>query len=127
MDSGELQTFCFTRHEWGINSSPYVALTAIKTIVAENPTGASYMTLNAVEDNRYMDDMLLACDSLTDLKTVASESRALFASRGFALRKWMANSDATSILSTISKIDLAKDIVEVDLGSQPFPDSKASG
>ena len=127
MDSGELQTFCFTRHVWGINSSPYVALTAIKTIVAENPTGASYMTLNAVEDNRYMDDMLLACDSLADLKTVASESRALFASRGFALRKWMANSDATSILSTIPKSDLAKDIVEVDLGSQPLPDSKALG
>ena len=85
------------------------------------------MTLNAVEDNRYMDDMLLARDSLTDLETVASESRALFASRDLALLKWMANSDATSVLNNIPKSDLAKDIAEVDLASQPLPDSKALG
>ena len=30
VDSGEIQTYCFTRHVWGINSSPYVTLTAIK-------------------------------------------------------------------------------------------------
>ena len=112
-------------NKWGTNSSSYVALTAIKTIIAETPTGASNMTLNAVENNRYMDDMLLACDFLADLETVASESRALFASLEFALRKWTANSDATSILNIIPKSDLAKDIVDVDLGSQPLPDSTA--
>ena len=47
------------------------------------------MTLMAIETNRYMDDMLLACDSLSDLATIASESSHLLASRGFKLRKWI--------------------------------------
>ena len=127
VDSGEMQTYCFTRHVWGINSSPYVALTAIKNVISENPTGASNITLNAIEFNRYMDDMLLACDTLSELETIASESRTLFDSRGFALRKWIANSHALSILQNIPKNDLARNIIGVDLGSQPLPDSKALG
>ena len=127
IDSGEVQTYSFTRHVWGINSSPYVALTAIKTVVSENPTGASCMTLNTIEDNRYMDDMLLACNSLADLETIVKEARELFASRGFSLRKWIANSEASSILTNIPKGDLAKNIAEIDLGSQPLPNSKALG
>ena len=127
VDSGEIQTYCFTRHVWGINSSPYVALTAIKNAVFENPTGASNITLNAIEFNRYMDDMLLACDTLSELETIASESRTFFDSRGFALRKWIANSHALSKLQNIPKNDLARNIIEVDLGSQPLPDSKALG
>ena len=87
IDIEENQTFCFTRHVWGINSTPYITLTAIINVVNENVTGASQMTLMAVEENRYMNDMLLACDSLSDLATIASESRQLFASRGFKLRK----------------------------------------
>ena len=74
-----------------------------------------------------MDDMLLACDTLSELETIASESRTLFDSRGFALRKWIANSHALSILQNIPKNDLARNIIEVDIGSQPLPDSKALG
>ena len=87
VDSGEIQTYCFTRHVWGINSSPYVALTAIKNVVSENPTGASNITLNTIELNRYMDDMLLACDTFSELKTIASESITLFDSRGDSLNE----------------------------------------
>ena len=83
IDIGENQTFCFTRHVWGINPSPYIALTAKKNVVNENVTGACQMTLMAIEENRYMDDMQLACDSLSDLATIASEFRQLFASRRF--------------------------------------------
>ena len=85
------------------------------------------MTLMAIEENRYMDDMLLACDSLSDLATIANESRQLFASRGFKLRKWITNSEATCSLHDVPKCDLARGVGEVDLGSQPLPDSKALG
>ena len=34
--SGEIQIFRFTRHVWGINSSPYVALMALNRLVADN-------------------------------------------------------------------------------------------
>ena len=51
IDGGETKVFRFTRHVWGINSIPYVALSALKRLVAKNPTDASPMTLNAVTQN----------------------------------------------------------------------------
>ena len=43
------------------------------------------------------------------------------------MRKWVANSNAESILSEIPKSDLASNISEIAIGSQPMPDSKALG
>ena len=82
--------FRFTRHVWGINSSPYVALLALNRLVEENPTNASKLTLNAIENNRYIDDILLASDSLSDLEIVAKESIDLMESCGFGfLKPWI--------------------------------------
>ena len=41
MNSGAIQIFRFTRHVWGINFSPYVALVALNRLAADNPTHAS--------------------------------------------------------------------------------------
>ena len=41
------------RDVWGINSSSFVALLAIKLLVIENPTNASRLALNAVTNYRY--------------------------------------------------------------------------
>ena len=67
MDSGEIQIFRFTRHVWGINSSPYVALMALNRLVADNPTHASMVTLNVITQNRYMDDLLFAGGTSSDV------------------------------------------------------------
>ena len=72
---------------WGINSSPYVALMALNRLAADNPTHASMMTLNGITQNRYMDDLLFAGDTLSDVETFAREGIELFESRGFKLRK----------------------------------------
>ena len=69
--------------------------------MAENPTGASQLTLNAVEEHRYMDDVLFAGDTLSNAKTFAREGMELFQSRGFKLRKWVANSNAKPVLQQI--------------------------
>ena len=119
--------FRFTRHVWGINSSPYVALLALNRLVEENPSNASKLTLNAIESNRYMDDILLASDSLSDLEIVAKESIVLMESRGFKLRKWVSNCHAKSILLKVPRCDLASSVSEIDLESQPLPNSKALG
>ena len=74
LDGGEPQVFRFSRHVWGINSSPYVALLTIKHLITENPTNASDRTLNAIDKNRYMDDILFTSDSLLDLETMSRES-----------------------------------------------------
>jgi len=55
-DNGSPQIFRFTMHVWGINSSLYVALLVLKSLVSENPTNASQLTLQVIESFRYMDD-----------------------------------------------------------------------
>ena len=92
IDEGEIQILKFTRHVWGVNSSPYIALFAIEKLFAENLTNISNLTLPVVETNRYMDDLLLSFESLEDLETVSCESVLLFQSRGFKLR--VCNSDS---------------------------------
>ena len=127
INNGIVQIYRFTRHVWGINSSPFVALMAIKRLVEENPTNAGQLTLKAVKNNRYMDDILLACTFFNELQTIASEAVDLFRSRGFKLRKWVANSHAKEILWDIPKTDLAPSLGEVEIDCDPLPDSGTLG
>ena len=83
--------------------------------------------LTAIENNRYMDNLLLATDSLDDLVTISQQAAELFQSRGFKLRKWVANSVSKSVLSGIPSCDLGPSIRRIDLDSQLMPDSKALG
>ena len=82
----DVQVYRLTRHVWGINSSPFVALLAIKRLIDESPTNACEATLQALLNNRYMDDMF-ASSSFEDLRVIASEGIELFGSHGFKLRK----------------------------------------
>ena len=127
LDRGEIQRYRFTRHVWGINSSAYIALLAIERLILENPTAASQLTLSMIENNRYMDDMLMTSESLTDFEMITRESMSLFESRGFKLRKWVANGLSKSILSNIPQSELGSSIREIDLGSHPMPDCRALG
>ena len=127
LEAGTPQVFRFSRHVWEINSSPYAALLAIKTLISEDPTSASDVTLSVVDKNRYMDDVLYSNNSLSELEKVARESTALFNSRGFKPRKWISNSCAKAILTEIPQCDLAPSISEVTIGAEPMPDSKSLG
>ena len=110
IDNGHLQVFRFCRHVWRINSSPYVALFAIEKLINENPTGADQMTLTAIETKRYMDDLLLSYGSLSNLELVSRQSIALFKSRGFQLRKWVANGLSKARLMSIHQQVLGSNI-----------------
>jgi len=80
-----------------------------------------------MERNCYMDDLLLSSDSLTDLETLSEESVRLFESRGFKLRKWVANGQSKSILLKVPQCDLETNIQEIDFVAEPMPDSTALG
>ena len=127
MDRGEIQILRFTRYVWGINSSPYVALMALNRLAADKPTRASMLTLNAITQNRYMDDLLFANDTLSDVETFAREGIELFESRGFKLRKWVTNDHAKSVFHQVPQCDHASSVGRIDIGSQPLPDSTALG
>ena len=105
----EVKVYRFTRHVWGINSSPFIALWAIKRLVSENPTGAGEATLQAVLNNRYMSDMSFASNSFEELCVLLPSKALSFGSRGFKLRKWVANrhSIKLNILNKVSHCDLA--------------------
>ena len=64
---------------------------------------------------------------MENLKLIIKEGLDLFSSRGFKLRKWVANCHAKEILSCVPQCDLATGVTEVDLGSDPLPDSKTLG
>ena len=70
-----------------------------------------------------MDDVLFAGDTLSDAETFAREGMELFQSRGFKLRKWVANSNAKPVLQQIPLCDRASSVGKIDIGSQPLPDS----
>ena len=110
LDGGETQVFRFTRHVWGINSSPCVALLAFKRLVVENPTCASQAIINVVKHNRYMDGILFASETLSN----ADEGTKLFKSRGFRQRKWVTNSHAKPVLLRVPRCDRATSVGRID-------------
>ena len=64
ISKGELQPYKFTRHVWGIVSSPYIACAAIRKTAEENPTNASSYTTDTIRNCMYMDDLLFSTDTL---------------------------------------------------------------
>ena len=122
---GETEVFWFSRYVWGITSSPYIALHAIQRLIDENPTNACQLALKVIENNRYMDDLLITAEPLADIEVISPESKSVFECRGFKLRKWPVNHLAKPVLLNIPKCDLGSSIREADLGSNPMPDSKA--
>ena len=88
LDKGKVQLYRFTRHVWGINSGLFIELFASGRLIAKNPKNACTIALMAVENNWFMDELLLAFDLLSDLKKIPCELSSLFESRGFKLRKW---------------------------------------
>ena len=127
--NGKLKPYKFTRHVWGVVSSPYIACRSIREIAKENPTNASNPTLHAIQHCMYMDDLLVSTDTLEEAETIAIESINLLASRGFQLVKWTANQAAKSVLANVDKNKLASSVRTIDLkkDEDPLPQFKAVG
>ena len=96
-------------------------------MIDENPTNASRLTFEVIENNRYVDNLLITAEFLADIEVISRESKSLFESRSFGLCECLANHLAKPILLSIPKCDVGSNIREIDLGSNPKPDSKALG
>ena len=124
---GQLQVFRFTRHVWGINSSSYVALCAIKHILLENPTNVDNKTLTAISENRTWMTFSLLQTLCKNLRLYHVSLLNFLIVVGLNCANGFTNSCASSILSHIPKCDLAISVNEIVIGSEPMPDSKALG
>ena len=100
---------------------------ALNRLAADNPTHASMVTLNAITQNIYMDDLLFAGDTLSNVETFARKGIEVFESRGFKLRKWVTNGHAKSVLLQVPQCDHAPSVGKIEIGSQTLPDSTALG
>ena len=127
--TGKLEPYKFTRHVWGVVSSPYISCLAIRKTAEENHTNASVLTLDTIRNSMYMDDLLFSTHTLEEARTVALESIELLASRGFQLVKWTSNKQAKSALTEISKDKLAASIRTINLQTEAdtLPEFKAVG
>ena len=63
-------TYRFTRHPWGVKSSPFIASFAIQKTLDDNATGASDLTFDTIRKNIYMDDLMFSVDSLDEAKSL---------------------------------------------------------
>ena len=127
--TGKLEPYKFTRHVWGVVSSPYISCLAIRKTAEENHTNASVLTLDTIRNSMYVDDLLFSTHTLEEARTVALESIELLASRGFQLVKWTSNKQAKSALTEISKDKLAASIRTINLRTEAdtLPEFKAVG
>jgi len=129
VENGEVQPYHFTRHVWGVISSPFIACYAIQKLGKENPINASAFSIATLTNSMYMDDLLYSTDTLERAQTIAFELIDLFSSRGFQLVKWTANTHVKPVLVQMSEDKLAPSIKSVDLisGDEPLPNLKAVG
>ena len=127
---GNLFTYWFTRHPWGVKSNPFIASFAIQKTLDDNTTGASDLTLDTIRKKIYMDDSMFSVDSLDEAKIIANEAIDLFDSRGFKLIKWSANKNAVPVLAKFEKEVLISGMREFDLSIEhdnDLPETKALG
>ena len=128
VQQGQIESYKFTRHVWGVISSPYIACAAIRKTAADNPTNASSHTTETVKGCMYMDDMLFSRDTQDEAQLVAKEAVELLDSRGFELVKWTACKKAKAIIAEMDEDNLAPPIRTLDLKTEePLPDLKAVG
>ena len=130
VENGKMVKFRFTRHPWGVKSSPFIASFAIQKTLEDNATGASELTRSTIRKNIYMDDVIFDVDSLEEARTIAHEAIELFHSRGFKLVKWSANKDTLSVLAELDKEVLVSSMRDLDLSIEhgdDLPNTKALG
>ncbi|XP_024867312.1 uncharacterized protein LOC112451722 [Temnothorax curvispinosus] len=77
---------------YGLKCSPWVAIRSLLQLAKDEgarfPRGAI-----ALEDDRYVDDVVTGADTIDDAVAVQTELRELCTAGGFPLRKWAANSE----------------------------------
>ena len=112
---GEVEAYKFTRHAWGVISSPYIACAAIRKAADENPTNASNLTTETIRRCMYMDDLLFSSHSIEEAQLIADESIKLFDSRGFKLVKWSACRTAKPVIAKMNEDLLAPAVRTLDL------------
>ena len=115
--NGDLQQWRMCSHLFGSTSSPCVASYALLRTANDNLTSAEPTAITTVRRNFYVDDVLRSLDSTDEAVRLISELRALLASGGFHLNKFISNS--SDVLGSVPLSDRAMGIESLNLDRSP--------
>ena len=105
LNGAEVEHYQMNVHIFGGRCSPCCASFALKKTGTDNLTKASAETLDAIEKDFYMDDLLKSVETIEQGKKLVLELCALLKAGGFHLTKF--NSSSSEILSVLPPIDCA--------------------
>ena len=122
--TNEIQEYRMKVHVFGAVSSPSCANFALRQVAEEcEPTKPK--VANVIRKAFYVDDMLQSFSSESEAVAVSTETKETLQAGGFNLTKWLSNS--RQVIQSMPKDDRAKEIKDLDLGSDTLPSGKVLG
>ncbi|KAK3700060.1 hypothetical protein QZH41_004360 [Actinostola sp. cb2023] len=115
--SNELEEYRMVKHLFGATSSPSIANFCLKKMAELEQESINFETVDTVNRNMYVDDLMRSTDTTEKAITLVSQLRELLARGGFHLTKWYSND--RQVLATIPECERAKSVVSLDLERLP--------
>ena len=115
--------YCMNVHIFAAKDSPSIANYALKKTARDNSCDFNKMTVNAVEKDFYVDDLLKSVPDDNDAIQLASDLMALLRRRRFRLTKWISSSK--QVLATIPESERADPMLNLSIDKLPI--SRALG
>ncbi|XP_077970379.1 uncharacterized protein LOC120343863 [Styela clava] len=100
-------------HFFGCVSSPCVATFAVRKVADDNLSGADFDTVQTLERNMYVDDVLKSCESSEKAISLINQLCELTETKGFHMTKFASNS--SEVNSSIPSSELAPSLKCLDL------------
>ena len=117
-----VKTYQLAVHTFGLTSSPSVAGYALRRTADENLTNASELTLAAIKEHFYVDDLLMSVRTSEQATQLVTELGCVLGSGGFTLAKY--GSDRPEVLETVPADRLALPFQDVYLHGGDLPTHK---
>ena len=112
------KTYRMTVHLFGAISSPSSAAFCLKQTALQYGDGYSERACKVVDNNFYVDDLLLSCPTVEDAQQVVAEVKEMLRKAGFQLTKWLSNHN--DVVSSFPN-------EEKGLANKPLPDANNAG
>lgn len=121
----DMVEYKMTVHLFGATSSPSCANYALRRTAQDNSVKSSPEAVDTVLNHFYIDDCLKSVKNAAQAISLYKDLKALCASGGFNLNKWISNS--REFLASLPESDKAKEIRTVDLSKDALPIERALG
>ena len=120
-----IKTYQLTVHTFGLTSSPSVAGYALRQTADQNLTNASELTLSAIRNNFYVDDLLMSVRCSAQAVQLIAELDEVLGSGGFTLAKYVSN--RPEVLEALPVSRLSPQLQDINIHDDDLPTHKTLG